>query len=144
MAPSTPTFTLASILEKDNLNGTNYTDWIHNLRIVLRAEKKEDVLDTPLLEDPGEYATTAAKTAYKKAMDANLEVSCLILACMEPELQVQFETNHEAHDMIVALKHMFQTQARTERFNVSKAFLECKLAEGATVEPHVIQMVGYS
>jgi hypothetical protein len=42
-------------------------------------------------------------------MDANLEVSFLMLACMEPELQVQFETNHEANDMIVALKDMFQT-----------------------------------
>jgi hypothetical protein len=27
---------------------------------------------------------------------------------------------------------------------VSKAFLECKLAEGAAVGPHVIKMVGYS
>ena len=39
---------------------------------------------------------------------------------------------------------MFQTQARTERFNVSKAFLESKLAEGAAVGPHVIKMVGYT
>src|SRR5688572_29412961 len=77
-------------------------------------------------------------------MDTNLEVSCLMLACMEPELQMQFETNHEAHDMIIVLKDMFQTQARTERFNVSKAFLECKLAEGAAVGPHVIKMVGYT
>jgi len=46
-----------------------------------------------------------------------------MLASMEPELQMQFKTNHEAHDMIVALQDMFQTQARTERFNVSKAFV---------------------
>jgi hypothetical protein len=45
--------------------------------------------------------------------------------------------------MVVALKDMFATQARTERFNVSKAFVECKLAEGAPVGPHVIKMVGY-
>jgi hypothetical protein len=32
---------LRSILEKDKLNGTNYTDWICNLRIVLRAEKRK-------------------------------------------------------------------------------------------------------
>jgi hypothetical protein len=38
---------------------------------------------------------------------------------------------------------MFATQARTERFNVSKAFVECKLAEGAPVGPHVMKMVGY-
>jgi hypothetical protein len=46
--------------------------------------------------------------------------------------------------MIVALKNTFQTQTRTERFNVPKAFLKCKLAEGASVGPHVIKMVGYS
>jgi hypothetical protein len=42
-------------------------------------------------------------------MDANLKVSCQMLACMEPELQVQLETNHEAHDMIMVLKDMFHT-----------------------------------
>ena len=46
--------------------------------------------------------------------------------------------------MIVALNDMFQTQARTERFNVSKAFAETKLAEDAAVGPHVIKMVGYT
>jgi len=67
-----------------------------------------------------------------------------MLACMAHELQMQFENNHAAHDMIVALRDMFQTQVRTERFNVSKAFAETKLAEGASVEPHVIKMVGYT
>jgi hypothetical protein len=145
MAPSTTTsFTLRSILEKDNLNGTNHTNWIRNLRIILRAEKKEDVLDTPLLEEPAENATVAIKNAYKKACNNNLEVSCLMLASMEQELQMQFETNHEAHDMIVVLQDRFQTQARTERFNVSKAFVESKLVEGTAVGPHVIKMVGYT
>jgi hypothetical protein len=46
--------------------------------------------------------------------------------------------------MIVALQDMFQTQARTERFNVSKAFVESKLAESATVGLHVIKVVGYT
>jgi hypothetical protein len=134
---------LRSILEKDKLNGTNYTDWVRNLRIVLRAERKEHVLDTPIPDEPAENATAAVKNAFKRASDDSLEVSCLMLATMEPELQKQFE-NMEAHDMIVGLKGMFQTQARTERFNVSKAFLESKLAEGAPVSSHVIKMVGYT
>jgi hypothetical protein len=83
MAPSTTTsFTLRLILEKDKLNGTSY------------MERVDD-------------ATAAIKNAYKKACDSNLEVSCLMLACMEPELQMQFETNHEAHDIIMALQDMF-------------------------------------
>ena len=46
--------------------------------------------------------------------------------------------------MITTLQDMFQTQAMTERFNVSKAFVESKLAESAAVGPHVIKMVGYT
>ncbi|CAD6255407.1 unnamed protein product [Miscanthus lutarioriparius] len=109
MAPSNQPFTLRSILEKDKLNGTNYADWICNLRIVLRAEKKEEILDTPLPDEPADNAPATEKNTYKKACDADLE-----------------------------------TQARTERFNVSKAFAETKLAEGAIVGPHVIKMVGYT
>ena len=45
---NTQSFSLRSVLEKDKLNGTNYADWIRNLRIVLRAEKKEDVLEYPV------------------------------------------------------------------------------------------------
>ena len=144
MAPSNnQSFILRTVLEKDKLNGTNYTDWIRNLRIVLRADKKEDILDTPLLQEPAEDATIVVKNAYKKACDADLEVSCLMLACMEPDLQMQFESYH-VYELVVALKDMFQTQARTERSNVSKAFVECKLPEGAAVGPHVIKMVGYT
>jgi hypothetical protein len=52
-----------TILEKDKLNGTNYTDWICNVRIILKAEKNEEVLDTPLLEEPNENATLTEKNA---------------------------------------------------------------------------------
>src|SRR5688572_12903580 len=138
MAPSSTTpFALRSVLEKDKLNGTNYSDWIRNLRIVLRTEKKEDVLDNPLPEEPADDAPAAVKNAYKKACDANLEVSCLILACMEPELQMQFETNHEVHNMIMAIRDMFQSQAWTDRFKWLKAFVESNLPESAAVAPNV-------
>ena len=134
-------FTLCSILE-DKLNGTSYADWIRNLRIVLRAEKKEDVLDDELPEEPAEGASATVRNTYNRVLDTNTRISCLMLACMEPDLQMQFE-GMGAHEMVVALQEMFQTQARTERFNVSKAFVETKLAEGAGVGPHVIKMVGY-
>jgi len=89
----------------------NYADWIHNLRIVLGVEKKEEILDTPLLEAPA-----AEKNAYKRACDADLEVSCLMLACMEPKLQMQYKNNHAVYDISIALNDMFQAKARTERF----------------------------
>ena len=45
--------------------------------------------------------------------------------------------------MIVALKSMFETQARTERYNVSRALVGCKLKDGDPLGPHMIKMVGY-
>jgi len=80
MVPNQP-FTLHSILEKDKLNGTNYANWIHNLRIVWRAEKKEEILDTPLPDELANNAPSVEKNTYKRACDADLDVSCLMLAC---------------------------------------------------------------
>ena len=41
-------FSLKSILEKDKLNHSNFMDWHRNLKIVLKAENKLYVLETPV------------------------------------------------------------------------------------------------
>ena len=110
MAPNNPqlsSFALKSILEKDKLNGTNFTNWYRNLRIVLKHDKKDHVLDTPLPDEPAENAIAAVVNAYRKTCDESTEISCLMLAHMEPDLQQQFE-EVEAYDMIESLKIMFQ------------------------------------
>ena len=135
-------FALRTILEKDKLNDTNFTNWYRNLRIVLKQEKKDHVLDNPLPDEPNENATVAATNAYRRAKDESTDISCLMLAHMEPDLQKQFE-HVEAYDMIESLKSMFQAQAKTERYQVSQALLSCKLKDGDPLSPHVIKMVGY-
>ena len=49
-----------AFLEKTKLkdNGSNYTDWVRNLRIILIAARKQYVLEGPLGERPaaGAYA----------------------------------------------------------------------------------------
>ena len=145
MAPNNPqlsSFALKSILEKDKLNGTNFTNWYRNLRIVLKHDKKDHVLDNPLPDMPEASASTAVLNAHNKKVDESTEISCLMLANMEPDLQQQFE-NVEAYDMIESLKSMFQAQAKTERYQVSQALLSCKLKDGDPLSPHVIKMVGY-
>ena len=146
MAPSSlpqlSNFVLRYILEKDKLNGTNFTNWYRNLRIFLKHDKKEHVLDTPLPDRPDDDATIAVMNAYHKTRDESTEISCLMLAHMEPDLQQQFE-DVEAYDMIENLKRMFQAQAKTERYQVSQALLSCKLKDGDPLSPHVIKMTGY-
>ena len=48
---TTPTMSLRSILEKDKLNGTNFLDWYRNIKIVLRQERKEYILDQAITEE---------------------------------------------------------------------------------------------
>src|SRR4051812_38779028 len=128
MGPPAPAtnFALKSILDKDKLNGKNFTTWYRNLRIVLKHDKKENVLEEPFPEEPADNATAAAKNAYHKLKDESTEISCLMLASMEHELQQQFE-DIRAFNMIESLKGMFQVQARTERFKIWRSLIDCKL-----------------
>ncbi|XP_074573476.1 uncharacterized protein LOC141829898 [Curcuma longa] len=106
------TLSLRSVLEKDKLNGVNFLDWYRNLRIVLKQERKLYVLEQPLPEAPATTATRAEKDTYKKHQDDALDVSCLMLATMNSELQKQHE-NMDAHDMVEHLKQLYQGQARS-------------------------------
>ena len=83
---TTPTMSLRSILEKDKLNGTNFLDWYRNLRIVLRQERKEYILDQPIPEEPAANAPRAQKDAYNKHLNDSVDVTCLMLGCMESKL----------------------------------------------------------
>ncbi|KAJ9544629.1 hypothetical protein OSB04_024336 [Centaurea solstitialis] len=136
---STNNLSLRSILEKDKLTGPNFLDWERNLMIVLRHERKWYVLEETLGEAPPATASAAARNAHKNHSDDLLDVACLMLATMSPDLQAGL-INTNAYDMIRQLRDMFQTQARTERYDATKAFNECKMIKGTSVSDHVMKM----
>ena len=134
--------TIRTLLEKEKLNGMNFLDWSRNLKIVLRQERKAYVLETPLPEEPNANATRAVKDAYTKHKNDLEDVTCLMLATMNSELQKQFE-DEEAYQINIRLKEMFQQQARTERFATYKLLAACKMTPGSSVSNHVLLMKGY-
>ncbi|KAI3723657.1 hypothetical protein L2E82_35412 [Cichorium intybus] len=143
MAPNTtnpaPNKTsLRSLLEGEKLNHTNFLDWYRSVRIVLKQEKKEYVLNEPLPEEPPAIPKPA-HDAWLKKIDDSIDASCLMLATMIPDLQKDLE-NHSAYDMINQLKEMFQQLARTERFETVRAFHACKMEDGQTVSSYVLKM----
>ncbi|KAK8609939.1 hypothetical protein V6N13_093349 [Hibiscus sabdariffa] len=136
------TISLRSLLEKEKLNGINFLDWFRNLRIVLKQERKEYVIEEAVPNDLGANAPRADKDKFKKHMDDMLDFSCLMLATMTPELQKQHE-DMVAYEMIQNLKEIYEGQARQERYETSKALFQCKMSEGSPVGAHVIKMMGY-
>ncbi|KAK8600673.1 hypothetical protein V6N12_050526 [Hibiscus sabdariffa] len=76
-------------------------------------------------------APRADKDEFKKQLDDMLDVSCLMLATMSPELQRQHE-DMNAYNMTQNLKEIYEGQARRERYETSKALFQCKINELAT------------
>ena len=91
-ASNNSAFNLHSVLEEEKLNGTNFIDWYRNLRIVL-------LLEQPYPDDLPDNATAADRRAYEKHCDDAVNMSCLMLATMSPDLQKQYE-HTDAYNMI--------------------------------------------
>ncbi|KAK9020260.1 hypothetical protein V6N11_054750 [Hibiscus sabdariffa] len=68
------------------------------------------------------------KTKFKKHMDDMVDVGCLMLAIMTPELQKQHE-DMVAYEMIHNLKEIYEGQARQESYETSKTLFQCKMSE---------------
>lgn len=135
-------YTLRSILDKEKLNGTNFLDWFRFLRVVLRHEKKFYVLENPPPNPPARNASAEVRAAYDKYQNDSLEVGCVMLASMTPELLRDHE-DMTAWDIISSLKSMFELQARQDRFDTVKELLSCMMTEGSSVGANVLKMKGY-
>ena len=99
---------LRTILEKVKLNGTNYLDWDRNLGTILKLECKEYVLDQAIPEEPAHNAPRAFKDAYQKHLSDSIDVACVMLGCMEGDLQKQFmELSDNPFQMMNQIKEMF-------------------------------------
>ena len=131
-----------AFLEKTKLkdDGSNYTDWVRNLRIILIAAKKDYVLEAPLGEAPIPENQDVMNAWQSRADDYSL-VQCGMLYSLEPGLQKRFE-QHGAYEMFEELKMVFQAHARVERYEVSDKFYSCKMEENSSVSEHILKMSG--
>ena len=62
MSTSNP---LARIFETNHLTGTNYKDWLRNLRIILISKKLSHILDQDLVVLPN-HPTAEQRAAFEK------------------------------------------------------------------------------
>ena len=71
MARANVALNFKAFLEKTKLkdDGSNYTDWVRNLRIILIASKRAYVLDVPLGDAPTLPATPDVMNAWQSSSD---------------------------------------------------------------------------
>lgn len=134
------TFAFKALLEKEKLKGINFNIWYRNLRIILKPTTFMYVLDTKPLPEPKEADKAEVKAAYQKWAQADAEVTCLMLANMEPGLQRQYE-NMKAYDIIQYLSKMYEDQVKLERYELTKRLFKMEMTEGGSVHKHVVEMI---
>ena len=78
-----------AFLEKAKLkdDGSNYTDWVRNLRIILIAAQKNYVLKAPLSDKPTVGAMPDVMNTWQSKADDYSIVQCAMLYGLEPGLQ---------------------------------------------------------
>ena len=84
-------------------DGSNYTDWVRNLWIILIAAQKNYILEAPLGARPAVDATDDIKNVWQSKVDDYSIVQCAMLYGLEPGLQQRFE-HHGAYEMFKELK----------------------------------------
>src|SRR6266536_1609558 len=93
MARATVPLNFNAFIEKAKLKdgGSNYTDWVCNLRIILIATQKNYVLDAPLGERPAAGAEADVLNVWQARSDDYSIVQCAMLYDLELGLQRCFE-----------------------------------------------------
>jgi hypothetical protein len=86
MAPPALNFNMFMEKEKLVTNGSNFTNWALNLRILLNASQKGYVLEAPLGNPPEEDAPDEEKNVFLTRKEDYSLVHCGILYVLEPEL----------------------------------------------------------
>src|SRR5215216_731445 len=144
MAHASVPLNFNAFLEKAKLkdDGSNYTDWVRKLRIILIAAQKNYFLDAPQGAKPAVRAAADVMNVWQTKSDDYSIVQCAMLYGLESGLQQRFG-RHGAYEMFQELKLIFQANARVERYEVSNKFYSCKMEENSSVSEHILRMPGY-
>ena len=144
MAKSNFNFNVFAKKEKLKNNGSNFTNWFCNLRIILAGGQKDYVLEKALGDAPAVDAPADEKAVYQSRKDDYDLIKIAMLYAMESDLQNRFEEFAGPFEILEELKNMFQTQARSERYEISKKFFNYKMEEGSSVSENAIKVSGYT
>ncbi|KAL5550459.1 hypothetical protein UlMin_000635 [Ulmus minor] len=98
---------LSVVLSENKLIGENFTDWKHNLNIVLTSEKYKFVLLEACPPEPAANAAKAIRETYDKWIASNDMARYYMLASMSNMLQQQHQGMRTAADVMASLQAMF-------------------------------------
>ncbi|KAL0437762.1 UNVERIFIED_CONTAM: hypothetical protein Sradi_0484100 [Sesamum radiatum] len=132
---------LTLIMKTNKINGTNYNDWLSNLRIVLDFENQGYILDKPLPVTLPEGSPPEERLTFEKWHKDNRKVHSIILASMTNEIQKQYDRLEDVPSIMLRLKDVYSVPDRHIRYSATKALFGTKMIEGSSVRSHGVKML---
>ncbi|KAL0455635.1 UNVERIFIED_CONTAM: hypothetical protein Slati_0902700 [Sesamum latifolium] len=135
---------LNSILKANKFDGTNYSNWLRNLRIALDFENQIYVLDKSLpwtLPEgflPGESLTFEKFTQWH---EDNQKVRNIVLSSMSNKIQKQCERYEDIWSIMHRMEEFYAVPNQHIRYAVTKAFFSVKMIEGSSIREHGVMML---
>ncbi|KAL0288689.1 UNVERIFIED_CONTAM: hypothetical protein Sradi_7092400 [Sesamum radiatum] len=128
-------------METNKFNGTNYNDWLRNLRIVLDFENQGYVLDKSRLTALPEGSSPEECVTFDKWHEDNHKVRSIILVFMTNEIQKQYDRLEDVPSIMLRMKDVYAVPDRHIRYAATKAFFGTKMAEGSSIQSHGVTML---
>ncbi|KAL0458572.1 UNVERIFIED_CONTAM: hypothetical protein Slati_0484400 [Sesamum latifolium] len=132
---------LTLIMDTNKFNGTNYNDWLRNLRIVLDFENQGYVLDNPLRTALPKGSSLEERVTFEKWLEDNNKVHSIILASMTNEIQKQYDRLDDVPSIMLLMKEVYAVPERHIRYAATKTFFGTKMIEGSSVQSHGVKML---
>ncbi|XP_052193825.1 uncharacterized protein LOC127802163 [Diospyros lotus] len=139
-------------LDKHQLTGLNFNDWLLNLKLILNLEKITYVLDAPVPmpahDDGGENVsqniTQEEQDTLTKWRDDDLTARSYMLVSMSSELQRQHANMPDAYSITTHLQELYGEQSWSARYEITKALFRAKMSLGGLVRGHVLKIISLS
>ncbi|KAL0444611.1 UNVERIFIED_CONTAM: hypothetical protein Slati_2183800 [Sesamum latifolium] len=128
-------------MKTNKFNGTNYNDWLRNLRIILDFKNQGYVLDKPLPTALPEGSSPEERVMFNKWHEDNHKVRNIILASMTNEIQKQYDRLEDVPSIMLRMKDVYAIPDRHIRYAATKVFFRIKMAKGSSVQSHGITML---
>ena len=116
-------------------DGSNFMDWIRNIRMVTRYEDKEFVLDKELKEL--ESSTTLEEIPEYQAHERDVtKVACIMFGTMTADLQNSYE-EYYPFEMLQDLMDRYHQSARQERYEIISSMITTQMKDGEPITGHM-------
>ncbi|KAL0315412.1 UNVERIFIED_CONTAM: hypothetical protein Sradi_5419400, partial [Sesamum radiatum] len=132
---------LTVILDNNKFIGTNYTDWLRNLRIVLDYGRQGYIMDKLFPQTLSDRSSSEERETFERWHADHRKVKSIILVSISNDVQKQYDRLDDVASILQCMKEIYAIPDRHTKYVATKEFFRAKMTEGSSVQEHGVKML---